>query len=95
MRESVGVTEVSNFAKYEVTGAGAEAWLAWMMTNVMPKYGPPMLNERGKLIGDFTIAKAAEKRFQFGGHRRRRFTIYGGLNSICRAMAWCKSSCFA
>ena len=33
------------------------------MTNRMPKTGrivlTPMLNENGKLIGDFTIAKAA------------------------------------
>lgn len=71
VRESVGVTEISNFAKYEVTGAGAEAWLSNLMTNTMPKMGrivlTPMLNERGKLIGDFTIAKAAENRFQIWG----------------------------
>jgi len=71
VRESVGVTEISNFAKYEVTGKGAEAWLSNLMTNTMPKTGrmvlTPMLNERGKLIGDFTIAKAAENRFQIWG----------------------------
>ena len=27
VREGVGVTEIANFAKYEVTGPGAEAWL--------------------------------------------------------------------
>lgn len=67
VRESVGITEIANFAKYEVTGAGAEAFLSHLMTNTMPRTGriilTPMLNETGKLIGDFTIAKAAEERF--------------------------------
>ena len=71
VRERVGVTEIANFAKYEVTGEGAEDWLNRLMTNTMPKTGriilTPMLNERGKLIGDFTIAKAAEGRFMVWG----------------------------
>ena len=70
-RESVGVTEIANFAKYEVTGDGAEAYLSRLMTNNMPKTGrivlTPMLNENGKLIGDFTIAKATEGRFLIWG----------------------------
>jgi dimethylglycine dehydrogenase len=70
-RENVGVTEIANFAKYEVTGAGAEAFLSRLMTNTMPKTGrlvlTPMLNEEGKLIGDFTIAKAAGDRFLIWG----------------------------
>jgi dimethylglycine dehydrogenase len=71
VRNAVGVTEIANFAKYEFTGAGAEAYLNRLMTNVMPKIGrlvlTPMLNEGGKLIGDFTIAKAAENRFVMWG----------------------------
>ncbi len=71
VRDAVGVTEIANFAKYEVTGPGAEAWLYHLMTNTMPKTGrivlTPMLNERGKLIGDFTIAKAADNRFLVWG----------------------------
>ena len=70
-RTNVGVTEIANFAKYEVTGAGAEAFLSHLMTNTMPKTGrlvlTPMLNEEGKLIGDFTIAKAADDRFLIWG----------------------------
>ncbi|KQZ81956.1 glycine cleavage system protein T [Mesorhizobium sp. Root157] len=70
-RERVGVTEIANFAKYEVTGPGAEDFLNRLMTNRMPKAGrivlTPMLNEFGKLIGDFTIAKAAEDRFMIWG----------------------------
>jgi dimethylglycine dehydrogenase len=39
VRERVGVTEIANFAKYEVTGQGAEGWLDRLMTNGMPKAG--------------------------------------------------------
>ena len=67
VRNGVGVTEIANFAKYEVSGSGAAAFLDRLMTNRMPKPGrivlSPMLNEFGKLIGDFTIARAGEERF--------------------------------
>jgi len=71
VRERVGVTEIANFAKYEIKGPGAEAWLSQMMCNTMPKTGritlTPMLNPAGKLIGDFTIAKADDERFYMFG----------------------------
>ncbi len=71
VRERVGVTEIANFAKYEVTGPGAEGWLSRLLTNVMPRPGrivlSPMLNERGKLIGDFTVARAEAQRFLIWG----------------------------
>ena len=71
VRNSLGVTEIANFAKYEITGAGAQNWLSQLMTNNMPKTGrlvlTPMLNENGKLIGDFTIAKADDERFMMWG----------------------------
>jgi dimethylglycine dehydrogenase len=66
-REAVGVTEIANFAKWEVAGAGAEAFLDRLMTNVLPKAGrivlTPMLNEAGRIIGDFTIARESAERF--------------------------------
>ncbi len=71
IRQRVGVTETSNFAKYQVEGPGAEAFLDRLMTNTMPKIGrivlTPMLNERGKIIGDFTIARLAAERFMIWG----------------------------
>ncbi|MFO1060097.1 MAG: FAD-dependent oxidoreductase [Dongiaceae bacterium] len=71
VREGVGVTEIANFAKYEITGAGAEAFLSRLMTNRMPRQGrlvlTPMLNPAGRLIGDFTIAKAGPERFLMWG----------------------------
>ncbi len=70
-RDRVGVTEIANFAKYEVSGPGAEDFLNRLMTNRMPKVGrivlTPMVNEFGKLIGDFTIAKSGEDRFMIWG----------------------------
>ncbi len=71
VRNGVGVTEIANFAKYEITGSGAEAWLSRLMTNKMPRAGriilTPMLNEAGMLIGDFTIAKVGDERFMMFG----------------------------
>ena len=71
VREAVGITEIANFAKYEISGPGAEAWLLHVMTNTMPKTGrlvlTPMLNHNGKLIGDFTVGKLADDRFMMWG----------------------------
>ncbi len=70
-RKRVGVTEIANFAKYRFTGTGAEAFLSRMMTNRMPNLGrivlTPMLNPQGRLIGDFTIAKAKNECFYMWG----------------------------
>jgi dimethylglycine dehydrogenase len=65
VREGVGLSEISNFAKYRVTGEGTEAWLDRMLACRLPKPGrmtlAPMLKEDGKLIGDFSLAKLAGK----------------------------------
>jgi dimethylglycine dehydrogenase len=86
VREKVGVTEIANFAKYEVTGPGAEAFLNRLMTNRMPKKGrivlTPMLNEFGKLIGDFTIAHAAPQ------GKDERFMIWGSSAAARYHMRW-------
>lgn len=67
VRDSVGLMETSGFAKYAVTGPGAEAWLDRMLTARMPAIGrmtlAPMLKDDGKLIGDFTLAKLGEGDF--------------------------------
>ena len=70
-RNGVGVTEIANFAKYAFTGPGAEAFLSHVLTNKTPKTGrivlSPMLNPAGKLIGDFTVAKAKDELFYMWG----------------------------
>jgi dimethylglycine dehydrogenase len=67
VHEAVGMLEISNYGKFEVTGAAAEAWLSHIMANRVPRPGrialTPMLNERGKLIGDFTMCRLSGERF--------------------------------
>jgi dimethylglycine dehydrogenase len=66
VREGVGLLEISNYGKFEVTGPGTEQWLAYIMANRVPNVGrialTPMLNERGKLIGDFTLCRVSAQR---------------------------------
>lgn len=71
VREGVGVMETSGYAKYEITGEGAEAYLSRLLANKVPAQGrmvlTPMLNHAGKLIGDFTLAKLGPERFLIVG----------------------------
>jgi len=71
VRESAGLLEISNYGKFDVIGAGAAEWLGSIMANKVPKAGrmtlTPMLNERGKLIGDFTMSRLTEERFVLVG----------------------------
>jgi dimethylglycine dehydrogenase len=68
VRTAVGINEIHNFGKYEVTGADAETWLSRIMANRMPQEGrivlTPMLSPKGRLLGDFTVAKLGPERFQ-------------------------------
>jgi len=67
VRERVGLTEISNFAKYRVSGPAAEGWLSSLLTNRMPKIGrivlTTMLNDAGRIVGEFTVARAGEEDF--------------------------------
>ncbi len=68
VRTAVGINEIHNFGKYQVTGPGAEAWLDRIMAGRVPREGrislTPMLSPKGKLIGDFTISCIAPERYQ-------------------------------
>ena len=68
VREAVGINEIHNFGKYLVEGPDAEAWLSRLMANRMPREGrivlTPMLSPKGRLVGDFTVARLAAERFQ-------------------------------
>jgi dimethylglycine dehydrogenase len=67
VRAGVGLMEISGFGKYEITGPDAAGWLDRVLANKMPKPGrmvlAPMLNERGTVIGDFSVARLAADRF--------------------------------
>lgn len=61
VRDSVGMSEISNFAKYTLSGAGAAAWLDKMLACKLPALGrmtlAPMLKKDGRVIGDFSVAR--------------------------------------
>ena len=67
VRERVGLTECSNFAKYRVTGDGAAEWLQGLFTNRLPKVGrivlTAMLNPDGRIVGEFSVARTGEDEF--------------------------------
>ncbi|MEO1176683.1 MAG: FAD-dependent oxidoreductase [Pseudomonadota bacterium] len=68
VREGVGINEIHNFGKYEVTGPNARAWLDRIMAGRIPQVGrvslTPMLAPSGRLIGDFTVSCLKQDRFQ-------------------------------
>ena len=68
VRERVGVLDLSSFAKYEVTGAGAEAYLNAIVANrVSRRIGGIVLahylSDEGRILGESTITRLAEDRF--------------------------------
>src|SRR4029453_11919278 len=71
VRERVGLTECSNFAKYRVAGAGAADWLQSLFTNRLPKVGrivlTPMLNPQGRIVGEFSVARIGDDDFYLFG----------------------------
>ncbi|MDB6091959.1 MAG: glycine cleavage system protein [Gammaproteobacteria bacterium] len=80
VREAVGLLEISNYGKFEIVGPGMEEWLSRMMTNRVPRVGrialSPMLNERGKLIGDFTMCRvAADRLFLIGTYAAETYYL--------------------
>ncbi|SFD77236.1 dimethylglycine dehydrogenase [Sulfitobacter brevis] len=68
VRNGVGINEVQNFGKYLVTGPRARDWLDRIMAGRVPQPGrlslTPMLSEKGRLIGDFTMSCLGEEEFQ-------------------------------
>jgi dimethylglycine dehydrogenase len=71
IRDSVGLMEFSAMAKFMVTGQGAENWLDRVMANRLPAIGrmtlSPMLSPKGRIAGDFSIARLSEDRFMLLG----------------------------
>jgi dimethylglycine dehydrogenase len=71
VRERVGLSETTSFAKYEVSGKGAAAWLDRILACKLPKEGrmalAPMLKDDGKLIGDFSLANIGPGKWMLFG----------------------------
>jgi dimethylglycine dehydrogenase len=71
VRDAVGLLEISSYAKYEVRGPQAEAWIGELFANRVPRVErillSPMLNQHGKVIGDFTVARTGTESFLIFG----------------------------
>ncbi|MEX1047038.1 MAG: FAD-dependent oxidoreductase [Actinomycetota bacterium] len=71
VRSAAGAYEIAQYARYEVTGPGAEAWLDHLLASRIPEAGrirlAPMLGPAGRLMGDLSVAKLAEDRFWLTG----------------------------
>jgi dimethylglycine dehydrogenase len=67
VREAAGIFESTVYARYEVSGEGAAAWLDHLLAAKLPAVGrvrlAPMLARSGKLMGDLTVSRLAEDRF--------------------------------
>ncbi|MXY63696.1 MAG: FAD-dependent oxidoreductase [Gammaproteobacteria bacterium] len=68
VRTAVGINEVHNFSKFEVSGPEAANWLDRIMAGRLPRTGrislAPMLSPKGRLIGDFTLSRLDADLFQ-------------------------------
>jgi dimethylglycine dehydrogenase len=68
VHENVGLQDMSAFAKFEVSGPGAEAWLDSILTNKVPKaigrvtltY---LLTKRGGVRAEFTLTRTGPEAF--------------------------------
>lgn len=59
VQEAAGLLDIAGFARYEVSGPNAAAWLDHLLACTLPKPGrarlAPMLAEDGRLKGDLTV----------------------------------------
>jgi dimethylglycine dehydrogenase len=71
VRIAAGAYEIAQYARYEVTGSDAEAWLDRLVASRIPDVGrirlAPMLNHRGHLMGDLSVSRLDERRFWLTG----------------------------
>ncbi len=68
VHEHVGLQDMSAFAKCEISGAGAEAWLDGLLTNAVPKKVGRvslsyLLTAKGGVRAEFTVYKTGPQRY--------------------------------
>ena len=68
VHEKVGIQDMSAFAKCEIAGPGAEAWLGGLLTNAVPKKVGRvslsyLLTAKGGVRAEFTVYKIAPQRY--------------------------------
>ena len=71
VRTAAGAYEIAQYARYEVTGPAAAAWLDHLLAGRLPDVGrirlAPMLGPEGRLKGDLTVTRLADDRFWLTG----------------------------
>jgi dimethylglycine dehydrogenase len=93
LRESVGIIDVSNFAKYRIRGTGAADFLDRLVANHVPTETgrsclTPMIGLRGGIAGDFTITRLDEEDFLMIGsgiaerYHQRFFNMVARADSV-------------
>ena len=65
LRDRAGIIDISNFARYRITGTGAREWLDALLANRMPGVAgrsclAPLIGKRGGIAGDFTVTCLGE-----------------------------------
>lgn len=79
LRQDAGLIDVSNFAKYRLTGPGCGAWLDKVIANKVPTAVgrsclSPLLGVRGGIAGDFTVSKLGHEHYMlFGSGMAERY----------------------
>ena len=68
VHEKLGIQDMSAFAKCEISGPGAEAWLDQLLTNAVPKKVGRvtlsyLLTNKGGVRSEFTVYKIAPQRY--------------------------------
>jgi dimethylglycine dehydrogenase len=70
-RSAAGLLDAAVYARYEVSGPGAETWLDRLLANRIPAIGrirvTPMLSPAGRLMGDLTVSRLDATRFWLVG----------------------------
>ncbi len=103
VRERVGLSEISGFAKYRIRGSGCRDWLDRLLASKIPAAGritlAPMLDHQGKVIGDFSLANLGDLGFLLIGsgvaeeYHRRWFEALlpsdGTVQLEALGNAWC------
>jgi len=71
VRERVGILDATSFAKYEISGPDAVAFMDYLFASRLPDLGRmrmgPLLLPSGHLKGDLTVMRLAEDKFMITG----------------------------
>ncbi len=93
VREAVGLFESSCYAKFDVTGPGATAFLDRLTSNKLPQADgrtalAPLLTPKGQVFGDLTVTRIASDHYLMIGsptaivYYQRWFDRHRGANDV-------------